>query len=70
MKQVGYVRRLVLNKNFGFIESNGQDDIFFHKEDCGEGTSYNSLIVGEKVEFLMDETPKGPRARDVETYNE
>lgn len=70
MKQVGYVRRLVLNKNFGFIESNGQDDIFFHKEDCCENTSYNALIVGEKVEFLMDETPKGPRARDVETYNE
>ena len=49
-------------KSFGFIEVEGQKDVFVHKEALGEGTV---LYEGDNVEFEIEETEKGPQAKNV-----
>ena len=53
-------------KGYGFIERNdtdedADDDVFFHMEDI-EGPD---LEEGEEVSFDIEETDKGPRAKNL-----
>ena len=52
-------------KGFGFIErDDGDGDVFVHHSDIqGEGSK--ALAEGDKVEFDVEESPKGPRAVNV-----
>jgi len=52
-----------MDKGFGFIEANG-DEYFFHTSQCI--TKFDSLAAGDKVKFNTEDSPKGPRAVDVE----
>lgn len=70
MEYKGNIRRIVTAKNFGFIEADGKDNIFFHKEDMLDFNLYGYLKEGDPVKFLLDQTSKGPRARNVELINE
>ncbi|MCK4317287.1 cold shock domain-containing protein [Candidatus Bathyarchaeota archaeon] len=58
----GTVKRWVEGRGYGFIEVDGEDDIFVHNTDL-DGTYV--LMQGQKVEFDIETTPKGPRARNV-----
>ena len=58
----GTVKRWVEGRGYGFIEVDGEDDIFVHNTDL-DGTYV--LMQGQKVEFDVETTPKGPRARTV-----
>ena len=59
----GTVKRWVEGRGYGFIEPDeGGDDIFVHNTDL-DGTYM--LMQGQKVEFDVENTPKGPRARNV-----
>ena len=62
----GTIKKLVSDRGFGFISSNGQE-LFFHHS-AVEG-SFESLHEGQTVEFEIDSTPnpkgKGPRAVQV-----
>lgn len=49
-------------KSFGFIEVEGQKDVFVHKEALEEGMV---LYEGDNVEFEIEETDKGPQAKNV-----
>ena len=49
-------------KSSGFIEVEGQKDVFVHKEALGEGMV---LYEGDNVEFEIEETDKGPQAKNV-----
>ncbi len=49
-------------KNFGFIEVEGQKDVFVHKEALPEDVV---LYEGDNVEFETEETDKGPQAKNV-----
>jgi len=60
----GKIRKLHLEKMFGFIEGKGTGDYFFHAEDCMEIT-FPDLHEQEIVEFEMEMTKKGLRARNV-----
>ena len=58
----GTVKRW-LDRGFGFIEVEGrEDDVFVHYS-CLEGAT--ELAEGQKVEFEIEDSPKGPRAVNV-----
>ena len=49
-------------KSFGFIEVEGQKDVFVHKEALEDGLV---LYEGDNVEFEIEETEKGLQAKNV-----
>ena len=57
----GTIRRL-MDRGFGFIKTEDETDIFFHRNDL-EGVEFNSLSEGQEVEFEKGQGPDGrPRA--------
>ncbi|MCL4136254.1 UNVERIFIED_CONTAM: hypothetical protein GTU68_054456 [Idotea baltica] len=59
----GTIKRIT-DKGFGFIETDGGADMFFHSSAL-EGVSYEELREGQKVSYEVGEGPKGPRAENV-----
>ena len=60
----GQIKRLT-DKGFGFITPEGQDkDVFFHSSALIDVT-YPELKVGDNVTFEVEDSEKGPRAKDV-----
>jgi len=60
----GTIRRLV-ERGFGFIKTEEEKDLFFHRNDL-EGVEYNSLSEGQEVEFEKGQGSDGrPRAEKV-----
>jgi CspA family cold shock protein len=49
-------------KAFGFIEVEGQDDVFVHKSAIPEDVVLNE---GDNVEFDIEQSEKGPQAANV-----
>lgn len=49
-------------KGFGFIEVEGEKDVFVHRSALPEGTILNE---GDNVEFEIEESDKGPQAKSV-----
>ena len=45
----GTIRR-IMDRGFGFIKTDDETDIFFHRNDI-EGVEFNSLSEGQEVEF-------------------
>ena len=45
----GTIRR-IMDRGYGFIKTEQEDDIFFHSNDL-EGVEFNSLNEGQEVEF-------------------
>ena len=58
----GTVKRW-LDRGFGFIAVEGQDDEVFVHHTSLDGVS--ELREGQKVEFEIEDGPKGPRAKNV-----
>ncbi len=52
-------------KGFGFIEQDGGKDLFVHfTAITGEG--FKTLSEGQRVSFEVEETSKGPKAKNVQ----
>ena len=51
-------------KGFGFIEREGDSDVFVHYTAI-QGQGYRSLTEGARVEFEVTNGPKGPQAANV-----
>ena len=52
------------SKGFGFIETEGSEDVFVHFSAI-QGDGYRSLKEGTEVEFNVVKDAKGPRAENV-----
>jgi len=61
----GTVRWFSRVKGYGFIQPDGSDkDIFVHYSAIlGEG--YRNLNEGQRVEFIIEDSAKGPQASQV-----
>lgn len=61
----GTIKKLMSDRNFGFIGVEDQEkDLFFHADQL-QGVSYDELNEGDTVEFEVTETEKGPAAANV-----
>ncbi len=54
----GTIRRLVTDRGFGFIKTEGEEDLFFHRSEI-EGAEFASLSEGQEVEFEMGQGRDG-----------
>ena len=64
MKEQGIVKWFNNDKGYGFIQRDSGSDVFVHHSAIQE-SGFKSLDEGQKVEFTVNEGPKGPQAADV-----
>ncbi|KSU84668.1 MULTISPECIES: cold-shock protein CspD [Fictibacillus] len=61
----GKVKWFNAEKGFGFIEVEGQDDVFVHFSAI-QGDGFKSLEEGQDVTFEITEGARGPQAANVQ----
>ena len=61
----GTVKWFSNQKGYGFIEQDDGDDLFVHHTAIN-GSGFKSLDEGQRVRFEIEESTKGPKAKDVE----
>ena len=61
---LGTVKWFNDGKGYGFIAREGGDDVFVHFSAI-QGNGFRSLQEGQKVEFTIQQGPKGLQAADV-----
>jgi CspA family cold shock protein len=59
----GTIKTIRADKGFGFINADGTSYFFHQSAIYGEGI--NDLREGDRVEFDVVDSPKGPRAENV-----
>ena len=63
-RENGTVKWFSNNKGYGFIEREDGPDVFIHFSSI-QSDGYRSLEEGQKVEFTIEDGPKGPQAASV-----
>jgi CspA family cold shock protein len=61
----GTIKKIVADRGFGFISADDEKEYFFHRDGLDSTLSFDRLNGGEKVEFEIEQSPKGPRAARV-----
>jgi cold shock protein len=61
----GTIKKLVSDRGFGFITADDGRDYFFHRSGVDSLVNFDLLTGGEKVSFDIEQSDKGPRARNV-----
>ena len=62
--ETGTVKWFNNSKGFGFIEREGSEDVFVH-HNAIQGEGFKSLDEGDKVQFDIEQGPKGLQAANV-----
>jgi len=60
-RENGTVKWFNAGKGYGFISRDAGDDVFVHHSAI-EGEGFRSLSEGQRVEFAVEQGPKGLRA--------
>lgn len=59
----GRIVKLLIGQSHGFIRLADSREIYFHRSDLEERTSFNELVVGDVVGFeLLEDAVSGARA--------
>ena len=61
----GTIKKVVADRGFGFITATDEKEYFFHRNSLDSSLDFDRLNGGEKVEFDIEDSPKGPRANKV-----
>lgn len=61
--QNGTIKKLASDRGFGFIAGDDGKEYFFHRS--GMDGDFDNLRGGETVTFVIEASPKGPRAGHV-----
>jgi CspA family cold shock protein len=61
----GTVRWFSRVKGYGFIQPDGQEEDVFVHFSAILGDGYRNLQEGQRVEFAIEDSPKGPQAIEV-----
>jgi cold shock protein len=61
----GTIKKIVADRGFGFITAEDGKDYFFHRDGLDSTLDFDRLVGGERVEFEIEQSPKGPRAAKV-----
>jgi CspA family cold shock protein len=61
----GTVKKVVADRGFGFISAEDAKEYFFHRDGLDSSLDFDRLMGGERVEFDVEQSPKGPRATRV-----
>jgi CspA family cold shock protein len=61
----GTVKKLVSDRGFGFITAEDGKEYFFHRNELESSSDFDRLTGGEKVEFDIGQSAKGPQAQKV-----
>ncbi len=65
-RTTGTVKWFNAAKGYGFIEREGGKDLFVHFSEIQDpNNGYRTLNEGDRVEFTVGESPKGPQATNV-----
>jgi cold shock protein len=61
----GTIKKLVADRGFGFITADDEKEYFFHRGALDTSLEFDRLVGGERVNFEVEASPKGPRANRV-----
>ena len=61
----GTIKKVGADRGFGFIAAEDGKECFFHRGGLDSSLDFDRLVGGERVEFEIEESPKGPRAAQV-----
>ena len=61
----GTVKWFSDQKGYGFIEQADGQDLFVHHTGIN-GSGFKTLNEGQRVSFEIEESPRGPKAKNVE----
>jgi CspA family cold shock protein len=60
----GKITKIIRDRGFGFIGAEDGREVFFHMSSVVDG-SFDNLSEGQDVEFEVEKSQKGPRAKNV-----
>ncbi|MFQ5607739.1 MAG: cold-shock protein [Candidatus Zixiibacteriota bacterium] len=63
-RETGTVKWFNADKGYGFITREEGTDVFVH-HNAINGEGFKTLTQGQKVEFEVQQSEKGPQAQDV-----
>ena len=63
----GTIKKVVADRGFGFITAEDAKEYFFHRDSLDSSLDFDRLSGGERVEFQIEQSPKGPRASNVKS---
>lgn len=63
-REIGVVKWFNAAKGYGFISREGESDVFVHYSAIQSG-GFKSLDEGQRVEFSIEQGPKGLQAANV-----
>lgn len=65
----GKIKKVVRERGFGFISDTDGREVFFHQSGLVD-VQFDALKEEQKVEFEIENSPKGPRAISISVAKE